>query len=73
MLAAETDVTKDDWQALLEDFLSDESDAETFKDQFIEAMKDARAEKARIPAVIEELHIRGRAVRPRRRRRAGFA
>jgi hypothetical protein len=47
-------VTKDDWQALLEDYLSGESDAETFKDAFLEAMKDARSEKSRIPAAIEE-------------------
>ncbi len=47
-------MTKDDWQALLEDYLSGESDVETFKDAFLEAMKDARAEKARIPAAVEE-------------------
>jgi hypothetical protein len=47
-------VTKDDWQALFEDYLSGESDTETFKDAFLEAMKDARAEKLRIPASVEE-------------------
>lgn len=47
-------MTKDDWQALLEDYLSGDSDVETFKEAFLEGMKDARAEKARIPAVVEE-------------------
>ena len=47
-------MTKDDWQALLEDYLSGESDVATFRDAFMEAMKDARADKARIPAMIEE-------------------
>ena len=50
-------MTKDDWQALLEDYLSDESDTETFKDAFLEAFKEARADKERIPDVVEELHF----------------
>lgn len=48
-------MTKDDWQALLEDYLSDESDTETFRDAFLEALKEARADKERIPDAIEEL------------------
>jgi vacuolar-type H+-ATPase subunit H len=47
-------VTKDDWQALFEDYLAGDSDIETFKDAFLEAMKEARAEKARIPSSVEE-------------------
>lgn len=48
-------MTKDDWQALLEDYLSDGSDTETFKDAFLEALKEARADKERIPDTVEEL------------------
>ena len=47
-------MTKDDWQALFEDYLSGGSDVATFKETFMEAMKDARAEKVRVPALIEE-------------------
>ncbi len=47
-------MTKDDWQALFEDYLSGDSDIETFKDAFLEAMKEARAEKSRIPTSVEE-------------------
>ena len=48
-------MTNDDWRALLEDYLSDGSDTETFKDAIMEALKDARADKLRIPGVIDEL------------------
>jgi hypothetical protein len=48
-------MTNDDWRALLEAFLSDESDAETFHDDFLEAWKSARDERASIPDAIEEL------------------
>jgi hypothetical protein len=49
-------MTKDDWRALIENFLTDESDAETFCEEFLEAWKDAREEKKRVPTPIEELY-----------------
>jgi hypothetical protein len=48
-------MTGDDWRALLEAFLSDESDAESFHDDFLEAWKSARDERLRIPDAIEDL------------------
>jgi hypothetical protein len=50
-------MTSDDWRALLETFLADESDAETFKDEFLDAYKSAREERSRIPDVIEDLQF----------------
>jgi hypothetical protein len=49
-------MTKDDWRALIENYLADESDADTFCEEFLEAWKDARDEKKRIPAAVEELY-----------------
>ena len=48
-------MTKDDWRALIESYLTDESDAESFCEDFMEAWKDARDSKRRIPTSIEEL------------------
>jgi hypothetical protein len=48
-------VTNDDWRAMLEAFLSDESDTETFKEDFLEAWKAAKDEQLRVPKVIGDL------------------
>jgi hypothetical protein len=48
-------VTNDDWRALLEAYLSDESDTETFKEDFLEAWKTAKDERARVPKLIGDL------------------
>lgn len=49
-------MTKDDWRALLEGFLADDTDVETFHEEFMEAWKSAREDKETIPDVIEDLH-----------------
>lgn len=49
-------MTRDDWRALLEAFLSDENDAATFKEEFIEAWDELQENSKRIPAPIEELY-----------------
>jgi Bacterial self-protective colicin-like immunity len=48
-------VTRDDWRALLEAFLSDESDAETFQEEFLEAWKNANDDRTAIPDSIGDL------------------
>jgi hypothetical protein len=48
-------VTNDDWRALLEAYLSDESDTETFKEDFLEAWKAAKEERSRVPKLIGDL------------------
>jgi hypothetical protein len=48
-------MTTDDWRALLEAFLADETDAESFHDDFLEGWKSARDERKRIPDAIEDL------------------
>lgn len=49
-------MTRDDWRALLEAFLSDETDPATFKEEFIEAWDDLQENSKRIPGPIEELY-----------------
>jgi hypothetical protein len=48
-------MTKDDWRALLESFLADETDHESFHDDFLEAWKGARDERLPVPDVIGDL------------------
>ena len=45
-----------DWRSLIETFLTDELDAETFRDDFIEAWRGAIEDKSKIPAVVEDLY-----------------
>jgi hypothetical protein len=46
-----------DWRSLIETFLSDELDAETFRDDFLEAWRTAHEEKSKIPDVVEDLYV----------------
>jgi hypothetical protein len=48
-------MTNDDWRALLESFLSDDTDTESFKEEFIEGWKAAREEGTKVPKVIGDL------------------
>jgi hypothetical protein len=50
-------MTSDDWRALLEAFLADESDTETFHEEFLDAYKTARDEREAIPDPIEEFYF----------------
>jgi hypothetical protein len=48
-------MTRDDWRALIEAFLADESDAATFKEEFMEAWEEVAEGKTRVPPAVEEL------------------
>ena len=45
-----------DWRSLIETFMSDEIDAETFKEDFLEAWRGAIEDKSKIPPVVEDLY-----------------
>ena len=49
-------MTPADWQSLIETFLSDEIDAETFHDDFLEGWQAARDDRVKIPRAVETLH-----------------
>jgi Bacterial self-protective colicin-like immunity len=49
-------VTPADWRSLIEQYLTDDIDADSFKDDFLEAWKTALEEKSKIPAVVENLY-----------------
>ncbi len=57
-------MTPTDWRALLEAYLSDESDTETFVDEFLEAWQSAKDDKSPIPAVIGDMFYTVKAFGP---------
>ena len=48
-------MTPADWQALVEQFLSGEIDAESFHEDFLEGWQAARDDKIKIPRSVETL------------------
>ena len=49
-------MTKDDWRALIEQFLADEIDASVFREDFLEVWQECVDEQETVPPPIEELY-----------------